>query len=167
MHTTLINVYHPYLQFLMTEIFDKKDHKSNDCHNSEYGTKIQFTLRLMVVFWTLYGFKTTLLYWCHICLTSQPLPCDPVKWSVRRQTGHTDKQTNVCTCAMQYAYIFHLLGTLTDHICTVVHFIDQKLLPTSATYLSPDSQWNFVCFFMKWTKRWKDVLLSLIDWRVY
>ena len=137
----------------MTETFDKKDHKSNDCHNSESGTKIQLTLRLMVVFWTFYAFKTTLLfYWCHICLTPPLLPCDPVKWSVRRQTDiQTDKQTNVSTYAMEYASlflisllmhltIFHLLRTVTDHICTVVHFIDQKLLPTSAACLSPSSQ---------------------------
>ena len=81
------------------------------------------------------------LYWYHICLTFPLLPCDSVKWLVQKQTDiQTDKQTNVCTCAMQYAYIFHLLGTLTDHICTLVHCVDQKLLPTSATCLSPDSQ---------------------------
>ena len=97
----------------------------------------QFTLRLIVVFLTLYVFKTTLfIYWCHICLTFQPIQCDPVKWSVRRQTDiQTDKQTDVCTCAMQYAYIFHLLGTVTDHICTVHSLFYRPKIATNIYYL--------------------------------
>ena len=45
-----------------------------------------------------------------------------------------------------YAYIFFLLETVTDHIFNVVHFVDQKVLPTSATCLSPDSMKLCVLF---------------------
>ena len=152
----------------MTETFDEEDHKSNDCHNSESGTKIQLTLRIMVIFLNVVWFQNhnVLVLVSHL-LNISIITMWLCQVACAKADRHTDRQTDKCVYLCN-AICIHISSTGNSYwpylyfsslcrskIATNICYMSQPRLPVKPCVL-----------FLSWTKRWKDFLLNLIDWRV-